>query len=186
MIISLLEPNPGCLDVRDRLKKWFESSRFLLNQVNVRTGPIVPKRFKGGQIQILGVRLKKPKPYFGNGPFANNDPMKRRGWNRKADPVVAKLSFLEGLDWIEFNDELNNFCDHFFLRADIASARCVIRRGQLRRVRYESTQIMGHHNIWRVRSGPEGYICSCESPIVPFSTTNGEPSGFYKMLNRHA
>jgi hypothetical protein len=183
MIIALIEPKPGCAKVRELLVKWIENSRFRVESICLRTGPgCSRKRFKGGEIQLLGVRLKTPKFYYGNGPVANSEPSKRKGWNRNAPRKPAKLSFLEGLDWIEFNDSLNDFCDHHKLRADISSARCVIRRGWLRRTKYDFHEF---HSVpvWKQRELPGAFVDSRNCPLIPFSTTNGDPSGFYKMLS---
>src|ERR1051326_7423563 len=79
-------------------------------------------------VVINGVRVFKPKLYCGNHPNACEGPEQKH----------VKRSYLEGADWVEFNDLLNNVLDELGASATIRSTTCVIRKGALRRTRYWS------------------------------------------------
>lgn len=82
-------------------------------------------QFIGKNIKIADIRLKESKPYCGNHPAA----CERGGSHRKA-------KYLEGADWIEFNDLLNDCLDSLNCSANVASSVCIIRKGLLRRTHY--------------------------------------------------
>jgi hypothetical protein len=85
-----------------------------------------------GGINISKVRLRKSKEYCGNHPKACERP--HSGPHRKH-------SYLEGADWVQFNDLLNDVLDKLGAEARIASNSgegCIIRKGVLRRVSYDS------------------------------------------------
>lgn len=97
---------------------YFENSRFVFTvDSQVRAKKII--------ISLRKIRLKESKPYCGSHP----GPCIIEGRKRKA-------VFLEGLDWIEFNDILNNWADALPLEADISSSVCAIRIGRKRRMDY--------------------------------------------------
>ena len=97
----------------------------LLNKLNQSrfTAKISETKYK---ILLDKVRLKLPKPYCGNhcGPciVGNN---KHR-----------KLNYLEGLDWVSFNDMINGLLDESNLSANVFSRICIVRKGFLRRTSY--------------------------------------------------
>lgn len=69
------------------------------------------------------VRLKVRKPYCGNHPAH----CETRGIVRKP----RKLNFLEGADWVAFNDLLNDVLDSLAISATVKSSACLIRKGHL-------------------------------------------------------
>lgn len=83
-------------------------------------------------LKIKGVRLKRKKPYCGQ----HAGPCRLTGI--KHHPRF----YLEGLDWVAFNDMLNDLCDAHRIEADIwtdgreQSGRLYLRHGRRRRDRY--------------------------------------------------
>jgi hypothetical protein len=93
------------------------------------------------KITISKVRLKEAKPYCGNHPDAceiDAGPS-RRG------------TTLEGADWVEFNDHLNDVLDRFEVSARVYSTYVpvTIRDGRRRRIRYDShTPMNARQSEW--------------------------------------
>jgi len=87
-------------------------------------------RIKLGGKGVAGVRLKESKDYCG----AHAGPCKFTGIQEKH----RKLKFLEGADWVAFNDMVNDILDRMGIEANVASSVCVIRKGLLRRTNYGS------------------------------------------------
>jgi hypothetical protein len=106
------------------LRKAVESSRFKATFRDVSTS-------RSQIIKIETVRLLTAKEYCGNHPNACELPHGHGHRNRRTN-------YLEGADWVEFNDLLNDVLDKLHLAADVASSICVIRRGRQRRTRYGS------------------------------------------------
>lgn len=89
-------------------------------------------------LKISTVRLKKKKDYCGQHPNAC-----------VANPFIGPkkhriTTYLEGTDWVAFNDMLNDLCDEHRIEADIWSesiefrGKMRIRKGQLRLHTYRS------------------------------------------------
>lgn len=177
MMIQLLKKDPGCIAVVGLLREWFSQTRFNIYCIYPRDrSRYTPHRFKGGDIKIDLIRLKVKKPYHGNHPDV--------GGATGFRPVKPKvMSFLEAIDWIEFNDKLNDFCDHHAIAADISSRRCVIRQGAKRRICYstEWINVRGTEiEIWARTEKPGGFMDASTSPLVPFSTfAASDPRGIY-------
>lgn len=96
---------------------------------------------KRRSLRIVGVRLKRKKFYCGQhaGPCRNTI--------RRRHPLA---SYLEGADFVGFNDMLNDLCDKYSIEADIWSTReslgrLYLRRGRSRCVYYECDYITGRH-----------------------------------------
>lgn len=116
--------------------------------------------------KIRQIRLVTKKPYCGNHPemcelqgFGNTKP--RMG------------NYLEGTDWVDWNDRLNDVLDSVGLKADVATAACVVRKGTTRRVQYDSYWI-GNFALWE-QFGPVSHYedwCGKVAPasIYPFGT----------------
>jgi len=77
-------------------------------------------------VKIAGIRLREAKDNCGNhaGPC-------RLTWKKH-----QKRNFLEGLDWVSFDDMLNDALDSISHDGDVSSTVCIIRKGRLRRVAY--------------------------------------------------
>lgn len=77
------------------------------------------------RIKIRNVRLRESKRYCGNHPYACDIETGRKG------------KYLEGSDWVEFNDLLNDVLDGLHVGAWVRSSVCEIRRGTERRISYD-------------------------------------------------
>lgn len=83
-------------------------------------------KYKGNTpyINLGQIRLKQSKVYCGSHPFACDVEQGR------------KATLLEGADWVEFNDRVNDVLDSLFVSADVRSVVCIIRKETRRRFRY--------------------------------------------------
>lgn len=77
-------------------------------------------------VKIRNIRLKEKKPYCGNHPNACDIHGGRKG------------TWLEGADWVDFNDTLNDVLDMHHVDARVRSSVCEIRDGKRRRIAYDS------------------------------------------------
>jgi hypothetical protein len=118
MRIRVIEGSFG--ELRETLWSAIQQSRFSVgeieNQSNSRTG----------WLKLRTIRLKEAKPFCGSHPIACDIAGGRRA------------KFLEGADWVEFNDLINDVCDDLGISADIKTAVCQIRDGRRRRIRYDA------------------------------------------------
>lgn len=117
MIINLMEP-ATVWSFHPELAKVIDDSRFKCNIEHVTVQ----------RIKLKMIRLKSSKEYCGNHPDSCEI---ETGPSRKGN-------FLEGRDWVEFNDMLNDLCDDLGVEANIASSVCKVRKGSLRRIYYGS------------------------------------------------
>ena len=182
MMIQLIEAKPSAKELLPKLRRWFARTRFILDGWSSTTKARSHRelgggRFKGGDIRIPAVRLFCRKHYHGNGP-SQGPPMQRCGWTRKR--AAVKVSFLEGGDWVHFNDLLNDFLDHHNVSADVRSKAAIIRKGRRRRVVYSRDR----HNTdqWMRTGRPEHYVNCVGHFLVPFSTYPDSTPGLYRPL----
>jgi hypothetical protein len=77
-------------------------------------------------VVISTVRLLTPKGYCGN----------HAGPCRLTGRKHYSRSFLEGLDWVSFDDMLNDALDSINHDGDVKSSLCLIRKGKCRRMDY--------------------------------------------------
>jgi hypothetical protein len=91
-------------------------------------------------IKIRNIRLREKKPYCGNHPAMceNTGETRRKG------------TWLEGADWVEFNDSLNDICDRENISADIRSSICILRKGRERRMEYGYRQVNDRFTEWNL------------------------------------
>ena len=85
-------------------------------------------------INLWSIRLREKKDNCGNHPGPCQLTWKPHKHTRT----------LEGLDWVSFNDGINDLLDQLGLAADVASTTCKIREGTKRRVAYRMRVIHGH------------------------------------------
>ena len=111
-------------EVFKEICKVKETSRFNFGM------EIIKGRIKLGGKGVTGIRLKEAKDYCG----AHAGPCKFTGIKEKH----KKMKFLEGADWVAFNDMINDILDRMGIEANVASSVCVIRKGLLRRTNYGS------------------------------------------------
>jgi hypothetical protein len=93
----------------------------------------------GRGIKILNVRLTEKKPYCGNHAKACERP--HVGKHKKAQ-------YLEGADWVEFNDRLNSVLDELNVSARVDSGTCNLRKGTERRISYQADTFAGGAWQW--------------------------------------
>lgn len=82
-------------------------------------------------IQLRSIRLKESKVYCGSHPFACDIAGGRRA------------VYLEGADWVEFNDRVNDVLDYLCVSANVRSAVCIIRKDTRRRLAYNGHWLVG-------------------------------------------
>lgn len=92
---------------------------------------------KGRVINVRNVRLKESKRYCGSHPYACDIEGGRKG------------NYLEGKDWCEFNDHLNDILDSLSCNANVRSAVCIIRKGTRRRTYYDGFMANPYRNEYQ-------------------------------------
>lgn len=103
--------------IAQAIHKTLEKSRFTCDIVT-----------ESNKIRFKTIRLKVKKDYCGN----HAGPCRLTGQKHR------KLNYLEGADWVAFNDMLNDALDKLKISANIASSVSTIRKGNLRRIEYLS------------------------------------------------
>lgn len=160
---------PGCL--ASHIINTFQDSRFVLGEVLT---------VKHRMVSIKRVRLRKSKEYCGNHAKACERPGKKE----------RKGTWLEGADWVEFNDRLNNLLDSLNVSAQVASAKgvgCIIRKGAHRRVYYWSDTFVGvqGNGEWRWNydeATPDAYMSHSGSPEPHWSKFPPGTPGIHEPL----
>lgn len=135
-------------DLRMRLADEFDKSRFALDWRKIDSASI--RRTGDAELRLKrgSIRLADAKEYCGNHPCACEigNPKHRHG------------RYLEGADWVEFNDRLNNVLDAMGVSANVESAVCVVRKGMLRRIVYrEGHRPLAGNYEWDKCGLPEHY-----------------------------
>jgi hypothetical protein len=96
--------------------------------INVKSRFTAEVEIKGKTvIKIRNIRLRESRKYCGNHPNAC-----------ELNTPGRKTKYLEGADWVEFNDMINDICDSIGLNARVRTSVCEVRRGTDRRIRYNS------------------------------------------------
>jgi hypothetical protein len=132
-----------------------------------------------GRVKISLVRLKAKKPYCG----AHPGPCLPNFFGQFRKHINAH--FLEGADWVGFNDGVNDLLDRHSVAADFWSAsmefrgRMWIRRGTRRRTCYDCTYGPNNHPSWRTGrddGGRWGDYCGRLAPRSEYPAgTPGHP-----------
>ena len=129
-----------CEEIVDAVNAWLASSRFRAGRVHA----LEHERWRR-VVEIRDVRLRQKKRYCGQHPNECLNKLRK-------EPMG---SWLEGADWIGFNDGLNDLFDRMHLEADVwsfnrdagylsptgffrAYNQYFIRKGRCRRVTYDS------------------------------------------------
>lgn len=121
----LIQDGTHASQVRFAILMELEHSRF---ECDVRT----TANSKGVTIHMI--RKREAEPYCGSHPAECEVGTVR--YAKGQEPKAPKAKFLEGLDWVEFNDRLNDALDKIACDANASSAICIIRKGILRRTHY--------------------------------------------------
>ena len=138
IITSLMFPN-----LKNSLIAYFEDSRFTFTvDYEERKGRV--------EYKLRSIRLKNPKPYCGNHPNACET----------TNGKTRKSKFLEGADWVQFDDMLNDWADEILLSATIKSTACLIRKGKERRVEYSGS----NGQEWDYEGVYKDYTLVCPHP----------------------
>lgn len=148
--------------IADCLMRVINDSRFTLDSTWRHRDPL---EYEGdATIKLSNIRLRVAKPYCGN--HAGPCVVGRPGRHRRA-------RYLEGADWVEFNDLINDTLDHLNVSARVWTSVCVIREGRDRRIDYDSAQ--GRQGEWDKRGVMANY-CGREAPrsTYPAGTPGGE------------
>jgi hypothetical protein len=141
-----IKDNTHPLVVRQALMDALSSSRFTFDSESIDY-----RRFK-----IVNVRLRSSKAYCGNHPGACQiDGKDRRG------------SYLEGADWVEFNDMLNDVLDRLKVDARVESSVVLVRRGRERCVEYLYVQHPWRNAEWE-KIGIYKDYCGKKAPMSKF------------------
>lgn len=113
-----------------------------------------PRVNKGERcLKIKGIRLKRKKPNCGQ----HAGPCRLTGKKHRT------VSYLEGADWVGFNDMLNDLCDMHSIEADIytngleQTGKLFIRIGKRRRDRYNGFE---GGPFWDANYDPNDYTAT--------------------------
>ncbi len=148
--------------ITSRLKEWTEQSRFTADITLV-----------DNTIEIYRVRLREAKGYCGNHPSQCPSDLGLR-----PERPHKHYKFLEGMDWVDFDDCVNDVLDSFEADARFTSANCLHRRGKERRIVYEDYTFNGIEREW-VRTGkPSHYQNYCGKTAPASEYPEGTP-GLY-------
>lgn len=112
--------------------------------------------YKINQVTIHDVRLRESKHYCGNHPL----PCPVRPGVKERH---VKAKFLEGADWVGFNDMLNDVLDTLKVSCSAGSPLVTIRKGLARCIRYDAKPVRGDFNEWAKDSGQ--FIDMTKGPI---------------------
>ena len=124
-------------------------------------------------IKIVNVRLRSSKAYCGNHPNACEN-----GGTRAEEQPHRKSKHLEGADWVEFNDLVNDILDRLHLDARFESSQMIMRKGKERRTHYGSVRIF---NQWQWdKQGDEDDFENFCGKTAPDSTFPEGTPGQYK------
>lgn len=130
-------------DIRYALYHAFENSRFCIGGISD----------KGAGLKIEKIRLREKKPYCGSHPMSCE---LRPQFGRP-----ARHNFLEGADWVEANDMINDVLDNLNASANVRTSVVKIRKGSNRRIHYgaylHSQSTMGQIWEWRLDEDDEHY-----------------------------
>lgn len=123
-------------------------------------------------IKVVNVRLKESKPYCGSHPSSCDN---RVGFDTK--PRKSKV--LEGSDWVEFNDTINDILDRLNLSANVKTVICILRKDTRRRIHYgEHIDSFGNPE-WNMDEADNYYVDYCGS-IAPDSSYPVGTPGLYE------
>jgi len=158
MYIRRIKPVENSLNLFNELNARLDKSRFFADTTGSRRG----------WIKIVNVRLRYKKAYCGS---------HGRECVLPHDGPHKKMTYLEGADWVEFNDLVNDVCDELGISANISSVVCVIREGYCRRTEYDTVNSEPGKG-WQRAGFMENWI-DRQAPASDFPT--GTP-GAYKSI----
>lgn len=164
---------PG--DVRYIVMKMVEASRFTLRA----DCDTLRKNYHG--VKVTEVRLKKAKDYCGQHP----GPCVNFGFGERKH---RKHKFLEGLDWVGFNQMVNDTFDRLKIDCDVFSfnremrggGKYYIRKGTLRRLKYPYESVNGIFQLWLPGTVEEDFVDynGKEPPAIPWYVLDAGTPGY--------
>lgn len=165
MLISLKDDTSSELLV-GAIHNAFRDSRFTLGEIAI----IGPRRIK-----IREIRLVEKKKYCGNHP---NECLVDIGPRGRAQ---GRRDFLEGTDWVDFNDRLNDVLDALSVGARVRSSEVEIRSGYCRRIAYDSHMI-GRFWQWDMYGDPFHHYEDWCGKVAPASEYPSGTPGEYTRI----
>jgi hypothetical protein len=122
-------------------------------------------------IKIKNIRLVEPRKYCGSHPNACELP----------GAPMRKAKYLEGADWVDFNDMINDILDALAVDANVATAVCKVRKNRRRRTYYGS-HLRGHFWQWNMDEEDDCYEDFIHRPASNSNYPFGTP-GVYERNN---
>jgi hypothetical protein len=158
--------------MRITIKDDFDRDKLLEiidTKINFGTRFVCEPEAQGMGIKIRNIRLKEKKEYCGNHPaecivIFGPERTRRGVW-------------LEGLDWVEFNDRINDILDELNISANVYTSVCHIRKGERRRIHY-GMWTDGRFNFWAKHGNSERYE-DWRGKIAPNSIYPEGTPGYY-------
>lgn len=127
------------------------------------------------KLKLKNVRLKEKRPYCGNHPNACDVTVGRR---------ERSYNYLEGTDWVSFNDLVNDVCDLWSVNANIYTSVCWLRKGNQRRIRYGSSKIrMTNFYQWDNKGEDSDYGIYLGRLAPPSEYPYGTPGEYRRWID---
>lgn len=147
------------------IQQWAPGSRFRLSPFGKEDPITVFHNTRSSRIELRNIRLAKNKHYCGN----HAGPCRARGGTHR------KAAFLEGNDWVEFNDCINDILDRLNLAADVFTSACEVRRGRMRRRVYDGVDGGEFHKKGHADDYDD--CCGNQTPASRSWSPPGTPGG---------
>lgn len=141
------KPGQRIVDLYFNLSSIISKSRFTCRIEN-----------KLNKLTFHDIRLLASKEYCGNHPEECKGP----------ERTERKMRFLEGADWVAFNDMVNDVLDDMCVSANVASSICAIRIGYERCVDYSSSPNYINQNSRWARYGRYEDFCGQPHPKAKY------------------
>lgn len=126
-------------------------------------------------VRIVNVRLRQGKAHCGNHPNACEN-----GGTREEEQPHRKSKYLEGADWVEFHDLVNDLLDRLHLSARFESSQMIMRIDCERRTYYGSIRPpFGQGWIWDKKGDSDDFQNFCGESAPDSTFPEGTP-GQYK------
>lgn len=175
-----LKPDDNIAEIQYAIINHFDKSRF-----NVSVDIRYPSR-RRTEIHVTNVRLKERKDWCGSHPEScdiQGFKDQRTGEYIKEKPRKSKL--LEGGDWVDFNDTLNDVLDSMSISADVSSAVCIVRKGRERRICYDSFQRANAYRVeyeWEKEGHSDDYEDWCGKQAPMSTYPEGTPGNYSREV----
>ncbi|MEK6878467.1 MAG: hypothetical protein AABY22_02610 [Nanoarchaeota archaeon] len=152
-------------DIVFQLSQTIQNSRFTANLENLTSK----------SLRISDIRLRDSKSYCGNHPKTCKFPNENH----------QKSKYLEGADWIEFNDLINDVLDSLKVAANVFNSVCIIRKGNKRRIKYNADKQFPN-NTWQWNKDEIEEDCYFDNTNLRHSLVSIFPDGtpgVYSKIN---